>query len=116
MFHFDDAEGTTREAMDAMLKSYSEVAKGFQTIATEANDYSRKSFQDVTVFMEAFVSARSVEAAFELQANYLKSSYEGFIAEATRMSEIYADLAKAVYKPYEAPIAKPANPATTAAA
>ena len=34
-----------KEAMDTMLKSYSTMAKGFQTLATEASDYSKKSLR-----------------------------------------------------------------------
>jgi hypothetical protein len=114
MFNFDDANTKTKEAVDLMLKSYSEVARSFQAIAVEANDYSRKSFQEMTSFVEAFVTTRSPEAALELQAKYLKSSYEGFVAETGRMSEMYADLAKAAYKPYEAPLATQPALATAA--
>ncbi|WP_117191373.1 phasin family protein [Rhizobium terrae] len=106
MFNFDEASKKSKEAMDGMLKSYSEMAKGFQAIATEASDYSKKSFQDMSSFMEALSGVRSIEAAYELQTNYIKSSYEAFVAEATKMSDMYADLAKTAYKPYEAPVAK----------
>lgn len=106
MLNFDDANKKGREAMDTMLKNYSEMAKGFQAIAAEASDYSKKSFQDITSFMEAMTSVKSMEAAFELQTSFMKSSYESFVAEATKMSEMYADLAKAAYKPYEAQISK----------
>ena len=106
MFNFDEANKKSKEAMDGMLKSYSEIAKGYQAIATEATDYSKKSFQDMTGFMEALASTRNVEAAFELQTNYVKSAYESFIAESTKITDMYADLAKTAYKPYEAPVAK----------
>ncbi|MBA3041742.1 MAG: phasin family protein [Alphaproteobacteria bacterium] len=106
MINFDEANKKGKEAMDAVLKNYSEVAKGFQAIATEATEYSKKSFQDVSSYVEALSGVKSIETAFELQTNFLKSSYENFVAEATKMSEMYADLAKTVYKPYEAPIAK----------
>ncbi|KGD94370.1 MULTISPECIES: phasin family protein [Rhizobium/Agrobacterium group] len=106
MFNFDEASKKSKEAMDGMLKGYSEAAKGFQAIATEASEYSKKSFQDMTAFMEAFAAARSIDAAYDLQTKYAKSAYEGFIAEAAKMGDMYADLAKSAYKPYEAPIAK----------
>lgn len=106
MINFDEANKKGKEAMDAVLKNYSEVAKGFQAIATEATEYSKKSFQDVSSYVEALSGVKSVEAAFELQTNFVKSSYESFVAEATKMGEMYADLAKTAYKPYEAPIAK----------
>ena len=95
MFNIDDASKKSKEAMDTMLKNYSEVTKGFQAIAAEATDYSKKSFQDLTSF--------------------IKSSYESFVAEATKMGEMYADLAKIAYKPYESSMAKTMAPVSAAA-
>ncbi|EHS50916.1 Phasin [Rhizobium sp. PDO1-076] len=115
MINFDDANKKGKEAMEGMLKNYSEVTKGFQAIAAEATDYSKKSFQDVASFMESLTGVKSMEAAFELQTSFMKSSYEGFIAEATKMGEMYSELAKTVYKPYEAPLGKSIVPFSTAA-
>lgn len=116
MFNFDDANKKSKEAMDVAVKSYSTLTKGFQAIATEAADYSKKSFEEGIAHLEKLSNAKSLEAAFELQTNYLKSSYEGFVSEATKLGEMYADLAKDAYKPYEAPIAKASAPAKSAAA
>jgi Uncharacterized conserved protein len=109
MFNFDDASRKSRETMEEMLKSYSEMAKGFQTIAAEAGNYSRRSFQDVATFMESLMSARGVEDVYQLQADYMKSSYDAFVAEAAKLSELYADLAKSAYAP-KSPV--PAAPST----
>ena len=115
MFNFDDTSRKSKEAMDTILKSYSDTAKGFQAIATEAAEFSKKSFQDAANHFETLSGARSFEAVFELQSSYVKSSYENFIAEATKMGEMYADLAKGAYKPYEAPLAAPPAKAPKAA-
>ncbi|QWW69375.1 phasin family protein [Rhizobium sp. WYJ-E13] len=104
MFNFDDANRKSKEAVDSMLKSYSDTAKGFQAIASEAAEYSKKSFQDAVTHFETLSGLKSFEAAFELQTNYAKSSYEAFVTEATKLGEMYADLAKNAYKPYEAPM------------
>lgn len=106
MFNIDDANKKSKEALDVAVKSYSTLTKGFQAIATEAADYSKKSFEDSIAHFEKLSGAKSLEAAFELQTNYLKSSYEAFVAEASKIGEMYADLAKDAYKPYEAPVAK----------
>jgi hypothetical protein len=42
----------------------------------------------------------------EVQSEYLKSSYEDFVAQSTKLSELYAGLAKEAYKPFEGVIAK----------
>lgn len=116
MFNFEDANKKSKENMDTMLKSYAAMTKAFQAIATEAADYSKKSFEDSIAHMERISSVKSVEAAFELQTGYVKSAYEGYIAEATKIGEMYADLAKDTYKPYEAPVAKAAANVKAAAA
>ncbi|SCB56838.1 phasin family protein [Rhizobium aethiopicum] len=105
MFNFDDANRKSKEAVDTALRNYSDTARGFQAIAAEAAEYSKKSFQDAVTHFETLAGAKSFEAAFELQTNYVKSSYERFVSETTKLGEMYADLAKSAYRPYEAPIA-----------
>ncbi|MDQ0457264.1 phasin family protein [Rhizobium paknamense] len=114
MFNFEEANKKGKEAVDAMVKNYSEVAKGLQAIAVEASEYSKKSFQDLATHVESLSGVRSIETAMELQVNFVKSSYESMVAEATKMTEMYADLAKTAYKPYEAPVAKAPVPTPAA--
>ena len=116
MFNLDEANKKGKEAMDTALKSYSDVTKGFQAIAAEAAEYSKKSFQDGVSHFETLAGVKSFEAAFELQSSYVKSSYEIFVAEATKLGKMYADLAKNAYKPYEAPVAAATKAASKAAA
>ncbi|PDT01927.1 phasin family protein [Rhizobium chutanense] len=123
MFNFDDANRKSKEAVDTALKTYSETTRGFQAIAAEAADYSKKSFQDAVTHFETLAGVKSFEAAFELQTNYVRAYFEGLVSETTKLGEMYADLAKSAYKPYEAPIAaavtkatRQAPPATPAAA
>jgi phasin family protein len=118
MFNFEDANKKnkeTMETMDTMVKSYASLTKTFQAIATEAADYSKKAFEDSVAHIEKISTVKSVEAAFELQTGFVKSAYEGYVAEATKIGEMYADLAKDTYKPYQAPVAK-ATAAVKAAA
>jgi hypothetical protein len=115
MFNIDEASKKSKEALETMTKNYSEITKGFQSIATEATDYSKKSFQDMTSYVEALVAVKSPEAAFELQTTFFKSSYESFVAEATKIGEMYAELAKTLYKPYEAPFSRALTPVSAAA-
>lgn len=108
MFNFDEANKKGKETMDTVLKSYSEVAKSFQAIAAETAEYSKKSAQDSVAHFEALSGAKNIETAFELQTGFAKAAYEGFVAEATKLTEMYTDLAKIAYKPYEASFAKAA--------
>ena len=47
-----------------------------------------------------------LDKAIEVQSDYFKHAYEGFVAKATKIGELYADLAKETYKPIEGAISK----------
>ena len=108
MKNFDDAQKLGKDHVDVVMKQFGAVSKGVQAIASEFADYSKKSFETSTAAMEKLLGAKSMEKAIEVQTDYVKTAYEGFVAEATKLGELYADLAKETYKPLEGYIAKAA--------
>jgi phasin family protein len=102
----EDMQKFGKNNMDMALTSFSAWTKGAQAIAVEVVDYSRKSAESSAAAWEKLMSAKSLEKALEVQSQYLKSSYEDFVAEATKLSELYVDLAKQAYRPVEATLAK----------
>lgn len=108
MMNFDATSKMGKEAMDTLLTSFSSMTRGFQQIASEATEYSKKSYEDSAATVEKLAGAKSLDKAMEIQSDYARSSYEGFVAQATKMGEIYADLTKEAYKPFEAAVSKTA--------
>ena len=104
--NFDDVQKYGKDNMDATMKAWGHVSKSVQAIAAEAADYSKKSFEEGSAAMEKLLGAKSLDKAMEIQSAYAKSAYEGFVAQATKIGELYADLAKESYKPFESMIAK----------
>ncbi len=98
---FEDMSKSNKEMMDSALKSYAAMTKGMQAIATEATDYSKTSYEAGAAAFEKLAASKSVEKAIEVQTDYAKTAYEGMVAQASKMSELYADLAKDAYKPFE---------------
>jgi phasin family protein len=89
-----------RGSMDAATKSFGAMSKCFQAIATEVANYSKRALEDHTAAMEKLMTARSPEKAMEVQTEYVKSAYEAFVGQATKIAELYADLGKECYKPF----------------
>ncbi|MBO0759573.1 MAG: phasin family protein [Bradyrhizobiaceae bacterium] len=106
MMKLDDVQKLGKDNMDATLKSFGALSKSVQAIAVEMADYSKKSFEQSAAAVEKMFGAKTVEKAIEVQSDFLKSSYEGFVAEATKLGELYADLAKESYKPFESYLTK----------
>jgi phasin family protein len=104
--NLEDLQQVGKENMDIAMKSFGAVSKSAQAIAVEVTDYSKKAFEEGSAALEKLFGAKSLEKAIELQTEYAKAAYEGFVAEATKIGELYADLAKESYKPFETMMAK----------
>jgi len=106
---FDQFQKIGHDNLDAVVKAAGAVTKGVQSIAVEAADYARKSFEQSTATIEKLVGARTLDKAVEVQTTYLKDAYEGFVAQSTKIGELYTAIAKDAFKPYEGLVAKPAG-------
>jgi phasin family protein len=102
----EDMQKFGKDSMAMAMSSLGTFSKSAQAIAVEVVDYSKKSVEGSAAAWEKLMGAKSLEKAMEVQSEYLKSSYEDFVAEATKLSELYADAAKQAYKPFEGVIAK----------
>jgi hypothetical protein len=102
----DELQKLSKDNVDLAVKSFGALSKGVQGIAAEYADYSKKSFEQGTAAFEKLVGAKSLDKAIEIQSDYMKTAYEGFVAQATKIGELYTDLAKEAYKPFEGALAK----------
>ena len=104
--NFEDFQKLGKDNVDTCMKQFGTVSKGWQAIATEVADYSKKSFEHGTATLESLLGAKSLDKAIEIQSDYVKTAYEGFVAQSSKLGELYTDLAKETYKPLEGMIAK----------
>jgi hypothetical protein len=104
--NFDDMQTMSSVNADATMHSFGVVTKGTQAIATEMADYAKRSFEHGTKTMENLLNVKSLDKAIEVQSEYAKAAYEGYVAHATKLGELYTNLAKEAFKPYEGFVAK----------
>jgi phasin family protein len=102
----EDMQKFGKDSMETMMSSFGAWTKNAQAFAVEITGYSKKSIEDSAAAWERLMGAKSLEKAMEVQSDYLKSSYEDFVAEATKLGELYADFAKEAYKPFEGALTK----------
>jgi hypothetical protein len=103
---FEEFQKVGKDGFDAAVKSFGEMNKGFQAIAAEVTDYSKKAFEDGTRAFEQLIGAKSVEQAVEIQSTYAKKAYDNYVAEVSKLGEMYAGLARDAYKPVEVAFTK----------
>lgn len=108
--NFDSVQQIGKEQFEAVSAAAAAVTKGWQTIAAETTDYSKKSFEKSRVLAEKLIAVKKLDEALALQTDFAKSAYEDFIAEVTKIGELYSSMAKEAFKPMES-VAKTFTPA-----
>ncbi|WP_062202459.1 phasin family protein [Aureimonas sp. AU12] len=98
---YEDANKAGKESMDNALKSFSAVTKGFQQIASETGEFSKRSYEQTAQMFEKLTQVKTLDKAVELQTEYARSAYETWMSQATKMGEMYAEIARETYKPFE---------------
>jgi hypothetical protein len=103
---FEDIQKLSKDNVDLALASAGAVGKGYQAIAAEAADFTRKSFEAGSSAFEKLLAAQSLDKAVEVQSEYVRSAYEGYVGQMTKFGEMFAGMAKDAYKPYEGLLGK----------
>jgi len=97
--NFPEIKGFGTAPFEALTKATASSTKGLQVIAAETTDYSIKSFEKSRVLFEKLIGVKKIDEAIKIQSDFAKSAYEDFVAEATKIGEIYSSLAKEAFKP-----------------
>jgi phasin family protein len=94
---FDYGRGT----LEAYVKAANVAGKGAEILHNEIYAYSRQSFADSVSAAKAVFGSKSVHEALELQSDFMKSSFEAYVGEVTRLGEIAFATAKDAIVPLQ---------------
>jgi hypothetical protein len=103
---FEDMQKLGQSNTDTAMRMLGEWSKGWQTLATEMTDYSKRSFEEGTATFEKLLSAKTMEQAVEIQTNFAKKAYDDYMQQMTKIGSLYSELAKEAYKPVEKALAR----------
>ena len=104
--NYDQFQAIGKDSFEASIASATAMSKGFQEIATEVADYTRKSFEDGSAVVEKTLAAKSLDKAMEVQSEFAKSAYEAYVGQIAKIGEMYLNTAKEAYKPFEGQFAQ----------
>jgi hypothetical protein len=99
--NLEDMQRLNQTGLDTAMRLFGEWNKGWQAIASEMTDYSKRSLEDGTATFEKLLTAKSLEQAFEIQTGYAKRSYEQYVQQMSKIGGMYAEIAKDAYRPVE---------------
>lgn len=95
----EDATAFSQENMDAIVSSSKIAAKAAEDINAELMAYSKKSYDEGMAAAKELTTCKSVTEYFEKQNEIAKISFDGFVAEATKLNEMYSAATKEMFAP-----------------
>jgi hypothetical protein len=94
-------QNAAQSGFEAATRSFGEANRGFQAIAAEMMDYSKKAFDDAMRTWEQLIGVKSLEQAVEIQSQYAKRVYENHMAELSKLGEMCTGMVRDASKPVE---------------
>jgi Phasin protein len=70
-----------------------------KAIAAAHTDYAKASFEANKAYMEKIVTIKAPDQAVQITSDHVKSAYETFVAEATKIGDVYKDFFKSAFEP-----------------
>src|SRR5215213_4595215 len=99
---FETVQKLGKDSFNATAKALEVATTRTQAIVVETADYAKKSFEQTASTFEKLVGVKSLDKVIEIQTDYVKSAYEGFVAQSTKTGELYKKLAQDSFAPFNA--------------
>ena len=76
------------------------IQKHLTAITTAQTDYAKSSFEASKAYFEKLAGVKSPDKFVEVTTEYAKSSQETFVAETTKIGDLYKEFAKEAFAPF----------------
>lgn len=111
----EEANDFAKGNVEAIVESSKIAAKGLETLGQDAAEYSRKSFETATAALKTFATVKSPTELFKLQSDFFRTSFDSYVAEASKNTEAMLKLAGDAAQPLSSRFAVAAEKVKTAA-
>jgi phasin family protein len=94
-----EASAFSKQNVEAWLASAAAAQKGFETLSARSVAFQREALEKHMAAAKSLMTAKSVQEFVEKQSDYAKSSFEAYVAELSKVSDLVAGLAKDTLQP-----------------
>lgn len=102
---FDEIASFSKENVDAVMASSNAAAKGIESMNAELFAYSKGQMEEGVAAVKALSSAKNMREYFDIQNAMMKTSYDRFVSESSKFSEMGLKIMSEVAEPVNARMA-----------
>jgi hypothetical protein len=90
---------TTINGKELPMTDMTVVQDKMKAIAAAHSDYAKSSFEAYKAYLAKIATIKAPDQAIQLTTDHVKSTYETFVAESTRIGDMYKDFFKSAFEP-----------------
>ena len=98
---YEDMTGFNKNAFDAVVRSSTIMAKGYEAIGKEVMSYTQTTLEANAAATKALFGVRNLRDVFDLQAEYTRDSFDKAMAESAKLTEMSFNVAKEAFAPIQ---------------
>jgi len=91
-----------KDSVDAMIAAGNIWASGFEKMGKAYMAFAQASAESNVEAAKSLMMAKTVQDVFEIQSELARSSFDSFVAEGTKMSEMGVKVANEAFEPIQA--------------
>ncbi len=99
---YDEAAAMNKESVDAMVKAGEVLTKGAESVGKAYFDFAQSSAEAGVEASKAMITAKTVKDLVDIQSEFARTSFDNFLAESTRLSEMSVKVANEAFEPLKA--------------
>ena len=89
-------------SVEAYVQAATVFAKTLERVNGEVFNFSKQQMEDGVAAFKAVSGAKSVHEAWEVQTDFAKSALDSYVAQATKLNDLWLDAAKQAAEPFTA--------------
>jgi len=97
---FEQFSSFGKGGLEAYVQAATVFAKTFERVNGEMFNFSKQQMEDGVAAFKAVSGAKSVHEAWELQTDFAKSALDAYVAQATKLNDLWLDAAKQAAEPF----------------
>lgn len=96
---YDNVASFNKETLDALIQAANAAGKGLEALNSEALAYSKQSIEETIAATKAAMGSRSIQELMEVNTDFAKASFDSFVSEMTKLSDLFVNAAKGAAEP-----------------
>ena len=86
--NYDELADFNKDTIEAVIASSNVVAKGVEEVGQEIAAYAQQAAEKNIETAKKLFAVRNVQDALDLQAEWAKTAFDGFVAESAKLQEL----------------------------